>query len=44
MTLILPILIASLVMGIATKRMTTPLWMLMTAIIVVAIGYFYIRH
>jgi hypothetical protein len=44
MTIILPILIVSLALGVAAKRMSAALWVLMGAVIVVSIVYFMMRH
>ena len=44
MTIILPILIVSLVVGAAAKRMNTALWMCVGLVIVGSITLFYVHH
>ena len=44
MTLVLPIVIASILIGAFSKRMTGTLWLLMAMVILITATYFFIRH
>lgn len=44
MSIIVPIVIVSLVVGIFAKKMTFPLWMVMGLVILATLTRFYMKH
>lgn len=44
MSIIIPIVITALLLGVYAKKMTPALWTLMSTVILVVIVFFYARH